>query len=356
NPGEVLIKMNSVGICGSDIHYWQHGKLGDFVVKKPMVLGHEGSGTVTKVGCGVTHVKQGDKVAIEPGVPRETDDFVKSGRYNLSPTIFFCATPPDDGLMCRFYVHKAKYVYKLPDCVSFEEGAMAEPLSVGIHACRRGRVKLGCKVLILGAGPIGLCCLLIAKAMGAAQIVVCDLSCERLEKAKQMGANATLKVEKPFPCPLEFAQKLKGLLGCEGAEVTIECSGAEFCMQIGIYATRSGGTLVLVGVGAATANLPMLNGSLREVDVRGLFRYTNTWPVALALMGTKKVDVKPMITNRFPIEQAAEAFETARKGTAIKVIPLWKEPQTLGIKWFSQLSVQPCNKRCELPHCKTFVC
>nr|KAF6388996.1 sorbitol dehydrogenase [Myotis myotis] len=171
-PNEVLLKMHSVGICGSDVHYWQHGRIGDFIVKKPMVLGHEASGTVVKVGSLVKHLQQGDRVAIEPGAPREIDEFCKIGRYNLSPTIFFCATPPDDGNLCRFYKHDANFCYKLPDNVTFEEGALIEPLSVGIHTCRRAGVTLGNKVFVCGAGPIGLVNLLVAKAMGAAQVVV----------------------------------------------------------------------------------------------------------------------------------------------------------------------------------------
>ncbi|XP_063139178.1 sorbitol dehydrogenase isoform X2 [Rattus norvegicus] len=171
-PNDVLLKMHSVGICGSDVHYWEHGRIGDFVVKKPMVLGHEAAGTVTKVGPMVKHLKPGDRVAIEPGVPREIDEFCKIGRYNLTPSIFFCATPPDDGNLCRFYKHSADFCYKLPDSVTFEEGALIEPLSVGIYACRRGSVSLGNKVLVCGAGPIGIVTLLVAKAMGASQVVV----------------------------------------------------------------------------------------------------------------------------------------------------------------------------------------
>ncbi|GAA6071485.1 sorbitol dehydrogenase [Tachysurus ichikawai] len=153
-PGadEVLLQMHSVGICGSDVHYWLNGRIGDFVLQKPMVLGHEAAGRVVKVGSAVTHLKPGDRVAVEPGVPREMDEFFKSGRYNLSPTIFFCATPPDDGNLCRYYKHNANFCYKLPENVSYEEGALIEPLSVGIHACRRAGVTLGSCVFICGAG------------------------------------------------------------------------------------------------------------------------------------------------------------------------------------------------------------
>nr|XP_016854815.1 PREDICTED: sorbitol dehydrogenase-like [Anolis carolinensis] len=231
-PNEVLLKMHSVGICGSDVHYWQHGRIGDFVVKSPMVLGHEASGTVVKVGSAVTHLKNGDRVAIEPGVPREKDEYCKTGRYNLSPTIFFCATPPDDGNLCRYYKHDASFCYKLPDNVTFEEGALIEPLSVGIHACRRAGVTLGSKVFICGAGPIGLVTLLIAKVMGASQVIISDLSASRLEKAKEIGADFTIQVK--GESPEELAQAVKNALGCM-PDITLECTGAQACIQTGIY-------------------------------------------------------------------------------------------------------------------------
>ncbi|XP_007907182.1 sorbitol dehydrogenase isoform X2 [Callorhinchus milii] len=316
-PHEVLLRINSVGICGSDVHFWKHGKIGDFIVRKPMVLGHEASGTVLKAGCEVTHLKPGDRVAIEPAVPRENDEFCKAGRYNLSPTIFCCATPPGDGNLCRFYVHNASYCYKLPDNMSFEEGALVEPLSVGIHACRRAGVSLGNKVFICGAGPIGLVCLLAAKAMGASQVTICDLSTQRLEKAKEMGADFTVMVSKQSPQAL--AQTVEACLGSM-PEITIECTGAEVCTQAGIYATRSGGVLVLVGAGPDMVKVPLVNATVREVDIRGVFRYCNTWPMAIAMLASGKVDVKPLVTHRFPLEQAIKAFETTARGQGIKVM------------------------------------
>ncbi|XP_003471889.1 sorbitol dehydrogenase isoform X2 [Cavia porcellus] len=316
-PNEVLLRMHSVGICGSDVHYWQHGRIGDFVVKKPMVLGHEASGTVVKVGSSVKHLKAGDRVAIEPGAPREVDDFFKIGRYNLSPTIFFCATPPDDGNLCRFYKHNANFCYKLPDNVTFEEGALIEPLSVGIHACRRGGVSLGNKVLVCGAGPVGLVTLIVAKAMGAATVVVTDLSASRLSKAKEVGADLVLQVSQESA--QEIASKVEGLLGGK-PEVTIECTGAESAIQAGIYATRSGGTLVLVGMGSEMARVPLIHAAIREVDIKGVFRYCNTWPMAISMLASKSVNVKPLVTHRFPLEKALEAFETSRKGVGIKVM------------------------------------
>ncbi|XP_030580919.1 sorbitol dehydrogenase [Archocentrus centrarchus] len=317
-PNEVLLQMHSVGICGSDVHYWQHGRIGAFVLTKPMVLGHEAAGRVVKVGSGVKHLKVGDRVAIEPGVPREMDEFFKTGRYNLSPTIFFCATPPDDGNLCRYYTHSASFCYKLPDNVTFEEGALIEPLSVGIHACQRAGVTLGSTVFVCGAGPIGLVCLLVAKAMGASQVVISDLSEERLSMAKELGADFLLTV-KSGDGPQELAKSVADMLGTR-PHVTIECTGVESCIQTAIYTTRSGGVVVLVGLGSEMATVPLINAAVREVDIRGVFRYCNTWPMAIAMLASGKVNVKPLVTHRFPLEQAVQAFETTRQGLGIKVM------------------------------------
>ncbi|XP_072527146.1 sorbitol dehydrogenase [Salminus brasiliensis] len=317
-PNEVLLQMHSVGICGSDVHYWQNGRIGDYILKKPMVLGHEAAGRVFKVGAGVTHLKPGDRVAIEPGVPREMDEFFKNGHYNLSPTIFFCATPPDDGNLSRYYIHNANFCYKLPDNVTYEEGALIEPLSVGIHACRRAGVTLGSSVFICGAGPIGLVTLLVAKAMGASQVIISDLSADRLTKAKELGADFLLPVQREV-APQEMAKCVEGILGGM-PHISIECTGAESCIQTAIYATRSGGVVVLVGLGAEMTTVPLLNAAVREVDIRGVFRYCNTWPMAIAMLASKRVNVKPLVTHRFPLEQAVQAFETTRQGLGIKVM------------------------------------
>lgn len=317
-PNDVLLRMHSVGICGSDVHYWQHGRIGDFVLTKPMVLGHEASGTVMKVGSAVKHLQIGDRVAIEPGVPREMDEFFKNGRYNLSPTIFFCATPPDDGNLSRYYTHSANFCYKLPDNVTFEEGALIEPLSVGIHACRRAGVTLGSTVLICGAGPIGLVSLLVAKAMGASKVVITDLSQERLSMAKELGADYAITIAKG-DSPQALAKSVADMLGA-APQITIECTGVESSIQTAIYATQSGGVVVLVGLGAEMAMIPLVNAAVREVDIRGVFRYCNTWPMAIAMLASGKVNVKPLVTHRFPLEQALQAFETTKKGLGIKVM------------------------------------
>uniref|UniRef100_UPI00398F21B3 sorbitol dehydrogenase-like isoform X2 n=1 Tax=Pristiophorus japonicus TaxID=55135 RepID=UPI00398F21B3 len=282
----------------------------------------------------------GDRVAVEPGVPRENCEFCKVGRYNLSQTIFFCATPPDDGTLCRYYVHNASYCYKLPECVSFEEGAMAEPLSVGIHACRRGGVIMGQRILIFGAGPVGLMVLLVAKSMGAGPIAVCDIVQERLDMAKCLGAGFICKMEK-CTCPRELAQKVKTAL-CGMPDVTFDCTGAEQCVQASIYSAKPGGVIVLIGMGIANTSTPLLTATFKELDIRGVFRYCNTWPTAINMMASKKVDVKPLITHHFPLEQVLEAFELVKKGAALKVIVLCEEQQQQQGK-----SKEDCQEKCQ---------
>ncbi|ELU06025.1 hypothetical protein CAPTEDRAFT_149787 [Capitella teleta] len=319
SPGEVQIAVHSCGICGSDVHYWKHGAIGDFIVNAPMVLGHESSGTVTKVGQGVSHLKIGDRVAVEPGVPCRVCDFCKSGRYNLCPEMRFLATPPIHGDLSRFHNHAADFCFKLPDHVSFEEGALLEPLSVGVHACKRAGVSIGNKVLVCGAGPIGLVCMMVAKAMGASIVVMTDISAERLEFAKKVGADDVIRVESRDP--KVNASIIEKTLG-SAADVTIECSGAEPSVQAGIYATKSGGMLVLVGLGAAEVKLPIVNAATREVDIRGIFRYANSYPTALAMVASGAVNVKPLVTHHFPLEKTLDAFETALTGAggAVKVV------------------------------------
>ncbi|KAK3098620.1 hypothetical protein FSP39_021283, partial [Pinctada imbricata] len=313
---EVQLSMQDVGICGSDVHYWKHGRIGDFIVNEPMILGHEASGVVSKLGQGVTSLKVGDRVAIEPGVPCRACSDCKRGRYNLCPDMKFCATPPIHGNLARYYVHKADFCFKLPDHVSTEEGAFLEPLSVGVHACRRAGVSLGSRVLICGAGPIGLVNLLAAKAAGASDVCITDINQSRLDVAKSMGATYTVMVK---GSPENMRDLIEETMG-EQPEITIECSGAPPSIQTAILSTRSGGCVVLVGLGPAEVTLPIVNAAVREVDIRGIFRYANCYPTALAMIASGKVDVKPLITHRFKLEDSVKAFETTHKGDCIKVM------------------------------------
>jgi L-iditol 2-dehydrogenase len=317
---EVLLRMAAVGICGSDVHYWVNGEIGDFIVKAPMIIGHEAAGVVAKCGKNVKHLKEGDRVAIEPGVPCRRCDHCKVGKYNLCPDIAFCATPPFHGNLRRYYTHDAAFCYKLPEHVTLEEGALLEPLSVGVHACRRAGVTLGSHVLICGAGPIGLVTLLVARSMGAAKIILTDLDANRLSVAKELGATDVLQVSRTATAE-ELAKRIEQLMGCM-PDVTIECSGAESSIRLAILSTKSGGCVQLVGLGAAEVKIPIVNAAVREVDIRGVFRYANCYPAALALVASGKVEVKRLITHRYKLEETLQAFETAKTGAggAIKVM------------------------------------
>ncbi|XP_074107594.1 sorbitol dehydrogenase [Cotesia typhae] len=320
NDDEALMEMACVGICGSDVHYLVNGRIGDFVVEKPMIIGHESSGVVVKVGKDVKNLKVGDRVAIEPGVPCRRCQFCKEGRYNLCKDMIFCATPPVHGSLRRYYKHAADFCFKLPDNVSNEEGAMMEPLAVGVHACKRANITIGSKVLIMGAGPIGLVSLLVAKAMGASMIVITDLVAQRLNIAKELGANKTVLLKKDMK-EEGTVKMIHEAFGCE-PDKTIDASGAESCIRLAILATKSGGVAVLVGMGAPEIKIPLINALVREVDIRGVFRYVNAYPDALALIASGKVNVKPLITHNFTMEQTVDAFNAAKTPAsgAIKVM------------------------------------
>ena len=287
NQDEVLLQMGCVGICGSDVHYLVSGGIGDFVVRKPMIMGHEAAGVVVKLGKNVKHLKVGDRVAIEPGVSCRMCTFCKGGRYNLCKDMVFCATPPVHGNLRRFYKHAADFCFKLPDHVTLAEGALLEPLSVGVHACKRANISIGSKVLILGAGPIGLVTLLVAKAMGASKIVITDLAQNRLNMAKKLGADATLLI-KPEYAEADVVAKVHQLFGGEEPDRTIDASGAQSSIRLAILATKSGGVAVLVGMGAAEVQIPLINALVREVDIRGVFRYANDYSDALDLLANQK--------------------------------------------------------------------
>ncbi|XP_044735411.1 sorbitol dehydrogenase-like [Chrysoperla carnea] len=314
---EVLLRMDSVGICGSDVHYLVHGRIAHFVVDKPMVIGHEASGIVDKVGKNVKSLKPGDRVAIEPGVPCRVCTFCKTGKYNLCDEMVFCATPPYDGNLTRYYTHPADFCFKLPDHVSMEEGALLEPLSVGVHACRQANVMIGDSVLILGSGPIGLVNILAAKSMGASTIIITDIVDSRLAKAKELGATHTINT-KSITKVKEHIEKLLGDL----PNKTIDCVGAEATIRLGIEATRAGGNLVVVGLAADEVKIPMAYALSREITILGVFRYCNDYPLALDIVASGKVNVKPLITHHYTLEETLEAFETARtgRGNAIKVM------------------------------------
>jgi len=308
-PHDVLIAVRSVGICGSDVHYWTHGRIGPFILNAPMILGHESSGEVVGVGEKVTTLKAGDRVTMEPGVPCRMCVHCKTGRYNMCRDVIFMATPPYDGSLSNYIIHPADFCFKLPDHVSYDEGAMCEPLSVGVHAVTRAHISLGQSVLVTGSGPIGLMSILAAKAAGAGVIIVADIKPERLAVAKQLGATHTIDLTQTADAVARVFEILPG-----GVDATIECSGATSAVTTAIRGTASGGVVVLVGMGAPEITIPIVEAAVREVDIRGVFRYANSYPKALALIASGHVDVKPCITHHFPFAKSEEAFVVAKNG------------------------------------------
>lgn len=299
-----------------------------------MILGHEGSGVIRVVGDGVTGFEVGDRVALEPGVPCLNCRLCKTGRYNLCPDVKFAATPPIHGSLAHFVSHPASFCYKLPPMISFDEAALFEPLSVGIHACNRGNVNLGDTVLITGAGPIGLVTMLVAKATGAAKVIMIDLDQDRLQVAKELGADKTIQthVESDPKIVMENIE----------ADVCVDATGAESAIKICVFGAKRGGVVVLVGMGKPEIAIPVLEASIREVDLRGVFRYCNTYPTALELVASGKVQMKRLVTHRFKMQNATSAFEVARdrSSKAIKVIidcgPQLGQPSTAAIAQTAQ--------------------
>lgn len=271
-----------------------------------MVLGHEGSGVVCSVGPGVTGLAVGDRVALEPGVPCSRCNICRVGRYNLCENVQFHATPPVHGCLARRVNHPAAFCYKLPENVDFDQAALLEPLSVALHAMTRSGARMGDRVYIAGSGAIGLMCVVAAKAVGVSEIVVGDIDPRRLQIAKKAGAHDVVDVRKNI-VERRF-------------EVCIDCSGAESAVRTCIKAAKNGGCVVLVGMGKPEINVPLLDAACREVDIRGVFRYVNTYQRALDLVASGLIDPRFIVTHRFPIEKALKAFETTRDSVETKAI------------------------------------
>lgn len=313
-PDDVLVAIREVGICGSDIHYYEHGRIGDYVVEEPLVLGHECAGEVVAVGETVDDLSVGDRVALEPGVPCRTCAHCTRGDYHLCEDVQFMATPPHDGAFAEYVAWPADFAYQLPDTVSTREGALCEPLSVGIHACRRGDVETGDTVLITGAGPIGLVTMAAARAAGATDVIVTDVVPEKLELASDRGADLTIDVS-DTDAPTAVADYTSGV----GADVVIEASGAEPSIRSTIDAVRRGGTVVLVGLASeATVPLDVVELIDNEIDVHGSFRYKNTYGAAIDLLADGVVDLEGLVDFESPLEGIDDAFHRAMEPEVVK--------------------------------------
>ncbi|WP_137149614.1 NAD(P)-dependent alcohol dehydrogenase [Mycolicibacterium sp. CR10] len=305
--GEVLVQVSSVGVCGSDAHYYRHGRLGSFVVEGPLILGHEAAGTIVAVGDGVPYSRIGQRVSIEPQHPDPDSAETRSGRYNLCPHMRFFATPPVDGALCDYVTIGAAFAHPVPDTISDDAAALCEPLSVGIAAVRKAGLTGGSSVLIAGAGPIGIVAAQVARAYGATNIIVTDLDESRRQRAREFGA--TTAIDPATDDVSEFR-----------VDAFIDASGAPAAVMGGIQAVRPAGLVVLVGSGAETMQLPTQLIQNRELVLTGVFRYANTYPSAIALVERGLVDLDAMVTGRFPLEKTADALDSDRIPGSVKAV------------------------------------
>jgi L-iditol 2-dehydrogenase len=293
----VLVQIKSVGVCGSDTHYYEHGRIGEHVVRKPLVLGHEPAGAAVAVGAEVTRFTVGQRVSIEPGVSCLSCVQCLAGRYNLCPRMRFLATPPIDGAFCEYLAVHEAFAHPVPDSLSDDAAAMLEPLSVGIWACRKGRVEPGTTVLVNGAGPIGLLAAQAALAFGAAQVVVADVRASRLTLAVRLGATDVVDVR-------------SAALSESGVEpdVLLECSGHPEATVAAMRTLAPAGRAVLVGMGADVLPLPLPYLQDREIELVGTFRYANTWPTAIALAASGRVALDALVTGHYSLPDVGAAL------------------------------------------------
>jgi D-xylulose reductase len=308
-PNDVRVAVHTVGVCGSDVHYYVHGGIGDYVVKQPMVLGHEGSGTIVEVGDAVISLKIGDRVCMEPGIPNLASRAAKLGIYNVDPAVTFWATPPVHGILTPHIVHPAAFTYRLPDNVSFAEGAMVEPFAVGMQAAARARIVPGDVAVVTGCGTIGIMVALAALAGGCSKVIVSDVSAEKLGVAAGYAGIIPVNVGEQV---LSDAV-LKETDGW-GADVVFEASGSPRVFDDILRIVRPGGAIVLVGLPPGTVPFNVNNAIAREVRIETVFRYANVFDRALALIASGKVDLKPLISESFAFVDSIAAFERAAKG------------------------------------------
>ncbi|XHG01949.1 hypothetical protein AWENTII_005316 [Aspergillus wentii] len=275
---ECLVHVRATGICGSDVHFWKHGHIGPMIVTGDNGLGHESSGIVLQVGEAVTRFKPGDRVAME------------------------------------YHAHPEAWLHRIPDNISYEEGSLLEPLSVALAGIDRSGLRLADPLVICGAGPIGLVTLLAANAAGAEPIVITDIDENRLAKAKELVPRV-----RPVLVQKESAQDLGGRiikeLGQE-AKLVLECTGVESSVHAGIYATRFGGMVFVIGVGKDFQNIPFMHMSAKEIDLRFQYRYHDIYPKAISLVGAGMIDLKPLVSHRYNLEDGVEAFATASNPSA----------------------------------------
>lgn len=306
-PDDVKIKIAAVGICGSDVHYYKHGKIGDFVVREPMILGHEASGIISEVGKNVTHLKAGDRVCMEPGIPNWLSRESMLGMYNIDPSVRFWATPPVHGCLCDTVVHPANLTFKIPDHMTYDEAVMVEPLTLGVHVARKVGVVPGDTAIVTGAGPIGVIIALAALASGCSQVIITDVVQAKLDLVdKAYGDRITtfnvgdgdLKtfVHEKYPY---------------GADILFEASGSPKAISSAAEYIAPGGKMVLIGMPQAAVPIDIVALQVKEIILYSIFRYANDYQRAINFIASGQIDVKPLIHAHYDFEQSVEAFDFA---------------------------------------------
>ena len=315
---EVLVKLEYVGICGSDMHYYETGAIGNFIVEPPFVLGHEPGGVVVEVGENVKHLKVGDRVALEPGKTCGHCEFCRTGRYNLCPDVVFFATPPVDGVFQEYVAHEADLCFKLPENVSTLEGALIEPLAVGFHAANQGGAHAGQTAVVMGAGCIGLVTMMALKAEGVSKVYVVDIMQKRLDKAMELGADGVINGRDEDA--VEAVMRLTEGAGCD---LVIETAGTEFTTRQCIRMTKKGATIVLVGYSkTGEMTLPMSMALDKELTIKTIFRYRHIYPMAIDAVASGRVNLKGIVTDVFDFDDLQNAMDKsiADKANIVKAV------------------------------------
>lgn len=317
-PKDVRIAISYVGICGSDVHYYEYGNIGDFVVKEPMILGHEASGIITEVGSEVNHLKIGDKVCMEPGIPDFFSTETMEGMYNLDPAVKFWATPPIHGCLRENVVHPASLTFKIPSNVSLEEGALVEPVSIGVYSAKVAEIEPADVSLVLGAGTIGLVTALAALASGCSRVIVSDIKAQKLDLVKKFYGDRLTCIDSSKEDLHAAVRKIAP----QGVDILFEASGASNVLKEFARFLRPGGKAVLIGMPNGPVLFDVVGAQAKEISLKTIFRYRNMYPRTLNLMSSGTLDVKPLITHRYQMKDAVEAFNFAASGSpdAIKVM------------------------------------
>lgn len=315
---EVLIKISANGLCGSDIHFFEDGKLGPYKVTTPYIPGHEASGVVVKAAQDGSGPSEGTRVSIEPGIPCRRCRHCKEGRYNLCEDVVFLSAPPVNGTFAEYAVVAADFAHPLPDEIDDEAGALVEPVSVGIQAANRAGLKAGNSVAIVGTGPIGVITMLVAKAFGASELYMIDIAQKRLDFAHTLGATAVVNAAGE-----NLLERMMEITDGRGADVVFDTSGSTKGAAVTPEIAARGGSIGLVGwaeVGTYPYSMELVME--RELDVHGVNRYCNTYPTAIGLMATGRIDVKPLVSHRFPFEDVVEAFSFSaeHRGDTVKTV------------------------------------